>query len=164
MGFSSQEYCTGGSCHALLQGIFLIQGSNIWLLRLLHWQADSLPLSHQGSHVPFFHKDPNVGAFASGSWQSWALLCYLNWRVWHLVLFALGRQFSSVAQWCPTLYDHMDCSTLGFPVYYQLLELTQTHVHHVSNAIQPSHPLSSRSPSFNVSQHQGLFQWVSSSH
>ena len=55
----------------------------------------------------------------------------------------------------------MDCSMPGFPVHHQLLELTQTHVHQVSDAIQPSHPLSSPSPpTFNISQHQGLFQWV----
>ena len=74
-------------------------------------------------------------------------------------------QFSSVAQSCPTLCDTMDCSMPGFPVYHQLLDLTQTHVHCVSDAIQPSHPLSSPSPSaFNLSQHQGLFQWVCSLH
>ena len=55
-------------------------------------------------------------------------------------------QFSSVAQSCLTLCNPMDCSTLGFPVHHQLLELTQTHVHQVSDAIQPSHPLSSPSP------------------
>ena len=59
----------------------------------------------------------------------------------------------------------MDCSTPGFPVHYQLLELAQTHVHWVGGAIQPSHPLSSPSPpAFKHSQHWGLFQWVSSSH
>ena len=59
----------------------------------------------------------------------------------------------------------MDCSTPGFPVHHQLLELAQTHVHWVTDAIQPSHPLSSPSPpAFNLSQHQGLFKWVSSSH
>ena len=73
-------------------------------------------------------------------------------------------QFSSVTQSCLTLCDSMDCSTPGFPVYHQLLELAQTHVHQVSDAIQPSHPLSSPSPASNLSQHQGLFQWVSSSH
>ena len=66
-------------------------------------------------------------------------------------------QFSSVAQLCPTLYDPMDCSTPGFPVHHQLPEFAQTHVHWVSNAIQPSHPLSSPSPAFSLSQHQGLF-------
>ena len=58
----------------------------------------------------------------------------------------------------------MDCSTPGFPVHHQLPELAQTHLHRVSDAIQPSHPLSSPSPpAFNLFQHQGLFQWVSSS-
>ena len=71
----------------------------------------------------------------------------------------------SVAQWCPTLPNPMDCNTSGFPVHYQLLEFTQTHVHWVSDAIQPSHPLSSPSPpAFNFSQHQGLPKWVSSLH
>ena len=74
-------------------------------------------------------------------------------------------QFSSVTQSCLTLYVLMDCSTPGLPVHHQLLELTQTHAHRVSDAIQPSHPLSSPSaPAFNLSQHHGLFEWVSSSH
>ena len=71
----------------------------------------------------------------------------------------------SVAQSCLILCDPMDCRTPGFPVHHQLLELAQTHVHWISDAIQPSHPLSSPSPpTFNLSQHQGLFQWVGSSH
>ena len=74
-------------------------------------------------------------------------------------------RFSSVAQLHPTLCDPMDCSTPGFLVRHQLPELTQTHVHRVGDAIQPSHPLSSPSPpTFNLSQHQGLFQSGSSSH
>ena len=72
-------------------------------------------------------------------------------------------QFSSVAQLCLTLCDPMDCSTPGFPVLHQLPELAQTHVCRVGDAIQPSYLLSSPSPAFNLSQHQGLFQWVSSS-
>ena len=69
---------------------------------------------------------------------------------------------SSVAQSCPTLWEPMDCSTPGFPVHHQLPELAQTHIHWVSDAIQPSHPLSSPSPpDFTLSHHQGLFQWVS---
>ena len=68
-------------------------------------------------------------------------------------------QFSSVAQSCPTLCGPMDCSMPGLPVHHQLPEFTQTHVHRVSDAIQPSHPLSSLSPPApNPSQHQGLFQ------
>ena len=74
-------------------------------------------------------------------------------------------QFSSVAQSCPTLYDPMNCSTPGLPVHLQLPLFTQTHVHRVSDAIQPSHSLSSTSPPGpSPSQHQGLFQWVNSSH
>ena len=73
-------------------------------------------------------------------------------------------QFSSVTQSCPILCDPMDCTTPGLPVHRQLPEFTQTHVHWVSDAIQPSHPLSSPSPpAFHLSQYQGLFKWVSSS-
>ena len=72
--------------------------------------------------------------------------------------------FSSVTQSCLILCDPMDCSTPGLPVHHQLLEFTQTPVHHVGDAIQPSHPLSSLSPTFSLSQHQGLYQWDSSSH
>ena len=68
-------------------------------------------------------------------------------------------QIRSVAQSCPTLCDPMNCSTPGLPVHHQLLDFTQTHVHRVSDAIQPSHPLSSTSPPApNPSQHQNLFQ------
>ena len=82
-------------------------------------------------------------------------ICY-NWSI---------NQFSSVTQSCPTLCDPMNLSTPGLPVHHQLPEFTQTHVHRVSDAIQPSHPLSSPSPpSRNPSQHQSLFQWVNSSH
>ena len=77
----------------------------------------------------------------------------------------LPMVLSSVAQLCPAFCDLMYCSTPGFPVHYQLPELAQTHVHQVSDAIQSSHPLSFPfPPTFNLSQHQGLFQWVSSSH
>ena len=68
-------------------------------------------------------------------------------------------QFISITQLCLTLCDPMDYSTPGFPVHHQLLELAQIHVHRASDALQPSHPLSSPSPpAFNLSQHQGLFQ------
>ena len=73
------------------------------------------------------------------------------------------HQFSSVAQSCPTLCNPMNCSTPGLAVHHQLPELTQTQVHGVGDAIQPSHPLSSPSPPApNPSQHQNLFQWVNS--
>ena len=74
-------------------------------------------------------------------------------------------QFSSVTQSCLTLCDPMNCSTPGLPVHHQLLEFTETHVHLVSDAIQPSHPLSSPSPPAPIpSQHHSLFQWANSSH
>ena len=79
--------------------------------------------------------------------------------------FISSVQFSSVAQSCPTPCGPMDCSMPGLPVHHQLLEFTQTQVHRVSDAIQPSHPLSSPSPSApNPSQHQSfpmsqLFAW-----
>ena len=74
-------------------------------------------------------------------------------------------KFSSAAQSCPTICKPMNCSMPGLPVHHQLPGPTQTHVHRVGDAIQPSHPLSSPSPpAFNLSQHQGLFKQVSSSH
>ena len=77
----------------------------------------------------------------------------------HIFLQFNSVQFSSVTQSCPTLCDPMNRSTPGLPVHHQLPEFTQTHVHRVSDAIQPSHPLSFRSPPApNASQHQGLFQ------
>ena len=77
----------------------------------------------------------------------------------HVYTYNHSVQFSSVTQSCPTLCNPMDCSTPGFPVHDQLPELTQTHVHQVSDAIQPSHPLLSPSPpTFSLSQHQGLFK------
>ena len=74
-------------------------------------------------------------------------------------------QFSSAIQSCLTIHEPMDHSTPGRPVHHQLPEFTQTHVHWVSDAVQPSHPLSSPSPpAFSLSANQGLFQWVNSSH
>ena len=84
----------------------------------------------------------------------------LNLLVWK---FSLASQFSSVAQSCPTLCDPMNRSMPGLPVHRHLPEFTQSHVHRVGDAIQPSHPLSSPSPPApNPSQHQSLFQWVNS--
>ena len=88
----------------------------------------------------------------------------LGWA-WYFYHSDSSVQFSSVTQSCPTLCNPMDCSMPGLPVYHQLLEFTQTHVHWVCDAIQPSHSLFSPSPpAFNLSQHQGLFQWVSFLH
>ena len=81
-----------------------------------------------------------------------------------LTVVKAPHQFSSVDQLCLTLGNPMECSTAGLPVLHHLPELAQTHVHWVGDAMQPSHPLSSPSPTFSLSQHQGLFQWVSCSH
>ena len=76
-----------------------------------------------------------------------------------LIYIFSSVQFSSVAQLCPTLCESMNRSMPGLPVHHQLPKFTQTHVHRVGDAIQPSHPLLSPSPSApNPSQHQGLFQ------
>ena len=84
-----------------------------------------------------------------------------QWKQWQTVFF----QFSSIAQSCPTLCDPRNHSTPGLPVLHQLPESAQTHVHRISDAIQPSHPLSSPSPpALNLFQYQGLFKWVSSPH
>ena len=86
--------------------------------------------------------------------------CIGRWVL--LPLAPPGKLINSVAQSCPTLCNPIDYSTPGFPVLHQLLELAQTHVHWVGDAIQQSHPLSYPSPpAFNLSQHQGLFHWVS---
>ena len=85
--------------------------------------------------------------------------CSLEEKLW-----PISVQFSLVTQSCPSVRDPMDHSTPGLPIHHQLPEFTQTHVHWVGDAIQPSHPLSCPSPAFNLSQHQGLFEWVSSSY
>ena len=98
----------------------------------------------------------------------------LNWDKYQTSVFWVNAskcvqfssvQFISVARSCLTLCNPMNRSTPGLPVYHQLPEFTQTHVYWISDAIQPSHPLSSPSPPApNPSQHHSLFQWVSSSH
>ena len=103
------------------------------------------------------------------TWMNKQSVVYTYNVLWNEVLIHtttwMSLQFSSVTQSCPTLCDPMDYSTPGFPVHHQLPEFTQTHVRWVGDSIQPSHSLSSSSlPTFYLSQHQGLFQWVSSSH
>ena len=113
---------------------------------------------------------PVGGTFTSLVWASLVLRAVMasfqgvEGRRNFLNLRTVHSQFSSVAQSCPILCDPTDCSTPGFPVRHQLLELAQTHVHWVGDAIQPSHPSSPSPPPVNLSQHQGLFQWISSSH
>ena len=99
----------------------------------------------------------------SNSWLSPFKYGFWRSNTWSDSSFSFPY-FSSVTQSCLVLCDPMDCSTPGFPVLHQLPELAQTHVDWVSDAIQLSHPLSSPSSDFNLSQHQGLFQWISSPH
>ena len=181
---------TGVGCHALLQGIFPTQGSNPCLLHLLNWQAGSLPLSsvHLLSHVQFFATPWTAACQASlFITNSWSLVKLMSIELGmpsnHLILchslhllpsvfpsirvFSndVVHQFGSVAQSCLTLCNPVNRSTPGLPVHHHLPEFTQTHVHRVGDAIQPSYPLSSPSPpAFNLSQHQRLFQRVGSSH
>ena len=90
----------------------------------------------------------------------------MTWQVYiGMQPLPLSWYCCSVAKLCLTLCEPMDCSMPGFPVLHYLPESAQTHVHWVSDAIQPSHPLSPPSPpTLNLAQQQGLFQWVSSSH
>ena len=82
-----------------------------------------------------------------------------------VALLSFMGQFSPVTQSCPTLCDPVNCGTPGLPIHHRLPESIKTHVHWVGDTIQPSHPLSSPSPpALNLSQHQGLFKWVSSSY
>ena len=153
--------------HFLLQGIFPTHRWNTCLLHLLPW---SWILYH---FLKYFYC------------LLCLFLCVISLACWFKIYFSIFKglylclgsyhcnafyndissiQFSSVQSLSPTLCDPMDCSTPSFPVYHQLPELAQIHVHRVSGAIQSSHPLSSPSSAFNLSQIQGLFQWVSSSH
>ena len=103
-----------------------------------------------------------TGFEASGDLLQYSCNFSLNLKLFFKIY---SVQLSSVPQPCPTLCDPMNRSTPGLPVHRQLPEFTQTHVHRVGDAIQPSHPLSSPSPSApSPSQHQSFFQWVNSSH
>ena len=127
-----------------------------WAYPILHvhlfMQRHIVYCMYQKEKLPGFTKSKIVTR-----WLVLLTLYKLNMKI-------INMYISSV-QSCPTLYDLTDCSIPGFPVHSPLLELAQTHVHQVSDPIHPSHLLSSPcSPAFNLSQHQGLFQWVSSLH
>ena len=130
--------------------------SNIWSL----WQG-SRNISY--ITIQYFSTCNDSAALQGTFGNAWRhFSCYNSWGWWYWYLVS---SVSLVTQLCLICNDPMDCSTPGLPVHYQLPEFTQTHGHWVSDAIQPSHPLSSPSPpALNLSQHQGLFQWVSPSH
>ena len=114
------------------------------------------------------HREQTCGCQREGTRKGWigslrlaaaSYYIYLEW------ITTRSYSISPIALSCPGLCDPMDCSMPGSPVHSQLPELAHTHVHRVSDATQPSHPLSSPSPpAFSLSQHQGLFQGVSSLH
>ena len=125
-------------------------------------------------HELIKEKSHNLLYFTFNHWAQFVGISVYNMQSLYLSAFEKKKlslrlttnctQFSSVTQSCPTLCDPMNCSTPGLPVHYQLPEFTQTHVHWVGDAIQPSHLLSFPSPPApNPSQHQSLFQWVNSS-
>ena len=140
MGFSRQEYCNGFTCPLPWNLKFNMYKLNTSLTIF----SQTFPVLVNGSIIIHPCSD---------------------WKFRGELESSISLTVSSVTQSCLTLCDSMNCSTPGFPVHYQLPELTETHVHWVSDAIQSFHPLLSPSPpAISLSQHQGLFQWVSSSH
>ena len=125
------------------------QWQTLWGLNITKFWLDWSPIIHKTSFY-----------FVQSFCKDWTFLFTFEsfpivWIVWEKGIHT-SVQFSSVTQTCPTLCDPMGCSTPGLPVHHQLPESTLTHVHWVSDAIQPSHPLSSSSPpALNLSQHQG---------
>ena len=116
-----------------------------------------------------------VSFWCTAKWFNCVCVCVYIYILFHstakwfslyiCVCVCVCVQFSLVTQLCPTVCNSMDCIMLGLWVHHQCPEFTETHVHWVGDAIHASHPLSSPSPpTLHLSQHQGLFQWVSSSH
>ena len=123
--------------------------------------------THWGYHNWKIHVYPNVNCSTVYNSQDMECPSADEWirKLWYMYTMEYSVQFSSVAQSFLTLCNPVNCSTPGLLVHHQLPDFTQTHVHRVSDAIQPSHPLSSPSPpASNPSQHQSLLQWVNSSH
>ena len=150
--FLSQDPIQGSTWHSLVHSslIFMCLAApglcyRIWTLSYSMWGL-----------VPWPGIEPGPPALRALSLSHWTTGPPEEYPTLH---------FSSVTQSCPTLSNPMDCNTPGLPVHHQLPELAQTHVHWVGATVQPSPPLSSPSPpAFNLSQHQGLFTWVSFSH
>ena len=146
--------------------LLLIYIYTLPLRKLFLFERKWLLLKMQFSQKTFILVTYKTGLFMYfRSWQTFSVENRTVNTFWfmaqevQLELFCISVQFSSVAQLCLTLYDTMNHSMPGLPVHHQLLEFTQTHVHRVSDAIQPSHPLMSPSPPApNPSQHQILFQ------
>ena len=144
---------TGVGCHFLLQRHLSNPGIES---RSPEFQTDSLPTELWGKPDQLYSNKNKNQLYSNTKFKKKSKGKPAPYK---------HHQFSSVTQLFPILCDLMDCSMPGFPVHQQLPELAQTHIHWVDDAIQPSHLLLYPSPpAFNLSQHQGLFQWVSSSH
>ena len=157
-------------------------GFNPWV-RKIPWRWEWLPTPiflpgkfhgqrSLGGYSPWGHKESDMTEYTHTHTQACtfplSIKDNLEYHYVHKVFIHLLRHNLSLVQFSSSAMSDsfwpMDYSMPGLPVHHQLLEYTQTHVHWVTDAIQPSHPLSSPSPTFNISQYQGLFQWVSSSH
>ena len=133
----------------------------VFQVRILEWVAISFSRGSSKSKDWKYISHTASRFFTSQPWEK----PYAYKKCTLKVIQILPNQSSSVAQSGTTLCDPRNRSTPGFPVHHQLPESTQTHGHWVGDAIQPCHPLLSPSPpTLNLSQHQGLFKWVSSSH
>ena len=146
-------------CSAVLSRLPCVQlSATLWTI------AHQAPLSMGSSRHEYWSglPCPPPEALPHSGIEPLSFLYLLHWQAVSLTLAPPGKpldQFSSVYQSYPTLCNPRDCSTPGFPVHHHPLKPTQTHVHPVGDAIQPSYPLSSPfPPAFNLSQHQGLFQ------
>ena len=159
------------SCQALSNslpphGLQLASPLSMGLPRQEHWSG--LPFSSP-EDLPDLGTKPmpstSVGGFFKTEPPGKPINCLerhwgkKNYGKMGMAILVEKAQFSSVTQSCPNLCNPMDCSSPGFPVHHQLPEIAQTHVHRVSDIIQPSHPLWPPSPpAFSLPQHQGLFQ------
>ena len=135
----------------------------------LNWQLYPNTIAEICFNIPWKNLDHHFwvkfSSLPNAQEQSYSFKSFPSSKFLVLFYQVQSPQFSSAVQLCLTLCDPMNHSTPGLPVHHQLLVPTQTHVHRVGDAIQPSHPLlSSSPPALNLSQHQDLFQWVSSSH
>ena len=151
MGFSRQEYWSGVPLPSPILNYWELLKLVLTCLRAFFSPSASI----SSSRVRFLKIQLRL--IGNLSWTLKNGLAALGGLPLSILLgYFSSVQFSSVTQSCPTLCDCMNCSTPGLPVHHQLLEFTQTPVHRVSDAIQPSHPLSSPSPAPNLSQHQSL--------
>ena len=140
------------------------QGLEMWLTQKVNSNDSGTLLTPSKVHV---NACSPVCVYLNNWWFS-NITSMLTWKLetnFHVTFKCNLHCCYSVNKSCPTLCDPMDCSTPGFPVLHHRLGFAQTHVHWVSDIIQPSRPLFSPCPpAFNISWHQGLFQWVASSH